>query len=161
MPIIKLSYQGELTESGLVFKNRKKFDSEMQDARKSKWKYVLVTVEKWKKKKSWQQAKYLFGVVYPMVVHGLNELGFEDLGEDEQGGKILVDVDTVHEYMKERFSTEYIKVVSPISGEVIKMNKTTKSMSTVQYMAFVESIRKFASEFLGINIPDPDPMWDQ
>lgn len=159
MPTTRLTYFGTITDTGLIFSNRKKFDSEIQQVRTSNWKEVFITIEKKKKKKSWLQVKYLFGLVYPMCVDAFNDLGFEDFGEDKKGAKILIDVETVHEFFKDRFSTEFVRISSPLTGEVIKMNKTTKTMSTTQYMGFIESIRKFASEFLGLNIPDPDPLW--
>ncbi len=143
--MVKLTYYGTVENGILKISNRKMYE---KDISQYEGKRMELTIQKAKKKRSTVQNAYLWAVCYPMAKHG-----FEEIGE------IGIDIDTIHRFFKDRFSDEYKQVVSPISGEVITLQKTTTTMSTTQMMTYIEQVAKFCSDFLGIVIPPPDPLF--
>lgn len=107
-----------------------------------------------------QQRKYYRGVVLQMIAQ---EAGYTD--------------EEMHEYLLQEFApkTEVSKGKRPrvnrwmSSLEKVKARrdrmiwdavsetrrKRTNDMDTAEFTAYVESVRRFASSFYGLNIPDP------
>jgi hypothetical protein len=96
---------------------------------------------------SWQQTKYLWAVVYKMIAV---EQSGPDCSQD--------DVEEVHREMCRMFNYEEMKVLEPVSGETIRARvpKTISDHTTVRRMEYIEQIRRWASDFLGLYIPDPN-----
>ncbi|MFA7361986.1 MAG: hypothetical protein WC139_13220 [Candidatus Kapaibacterium sp.] len=104
--------------------------------------YVL-TVEKKYRKRSNLQNSYLWGIVYPIFLRGLIDLGY-DSNE--------VDLDWVHDNCKDRFLR--YQIVNK-DGEYLEGIRSTKKLTTIQFMDYLADIKKWASEFLGVYVPDP------
>lgn len=92
-------------------------------------------------KRSSQQNRYYFGIVVPMIQKGILDLGTE-LTKDE-----------THEFLKSRFNS--VDIVNEGTGEVISVPRSTTGLNKEQFSQYIEKIQRFASEFLGIVIPDP------
>lgn len=103
-----------------------------------------VLVKKIRGIRTTQQNKYLFGVIYPYILQGLIDLGFDD----------ITNVDQVHELCKYRFTKE--SAVNHNTSEIIDFPASTTLMNTVQFATYIQEIRKWSSEYLLIDIPDPD-----
>ena len=103
-----------------------------------------VSVASARKGRSNDQNGYLWGCVYPMVLEGLIGAGWEDFTDCEQ----------VHELCKQKFASR--DIVNRNTGEVATLPSSTTEMDTVQFSAYVDSVRDWASEFLGVSIPDPN-----
>lgn len=88
------------------------------------------------------QNRYYHGLVVPMVQKGIEDLGTE------------ISIAETHEFLKARFNS--IEVVNKETGEVVAIPKSTSKLTTVQFNEYKEKIQRFASEFLGIYIPDPN-----
>ncbi len=43
-----------------------------------------------------------------------------------------------------------------IEGETIRVPKSTRKLTTKEFCEFVEKIQRWAAEYLGMNIPDPN-----
>ena len=104
--------------------------------------YSLV-IEKYRKSKSNAQLAWLYGQIYPIVLRGLNDAGWDE----------ITNVDQVDAMMKDRFANR--EIVNINTGEVMEVPALKRNMSTTEFITFVEAIRKWASEYLNINIPDP------
>lgn len=105
-----------------------------------------ITVEKSYNPRSKDQNAYLWGCVYPMMLDGLMELGWE-----------FTNVSEVHEYCKARFTRKEIVNIS--NGEVMVLPESTAEMNTAEMGAYFETLQKFSAEYLGVDIPDPDKYW--
>jgi hypothetical protein len=104
---------------------------------------ITITIEKKKKKRSNPQNSYYFGLVIPMMKQGFyNSLG-EHVGTDE-----------IHTFLKNRFL--FKEIVNEQNAEIIKMPQSTTELSTIQFEEYLDKIREFGLEFLGINIPLPN-----
>lgn len=106
-----------------------------------------VTVKRQHKQRSNPQNAWLWGSVYPMLLEGLLDAGWDD----------ITSVEDVHAFFKSMFSMH--KVVNYSTGEIVEIPTSTAIMDTVTFNAYVEQIRRYAREYLNMEIPDPDPNW--
>ena len=104
---------------------------------------IIITIEKKRKKRSNPQNAYYWGIVLPMMQTGF----YNNLGEH-------VGIQEAHEFLKGRFL--FREVVNQELGEVIKLSKSTTELSTIEWETYMDQIRAFSTEFLGINIPLPN-----
>jgi len=101
-------------------------------------------------KRSTPQNRYYWGLVIPMVQHGVKDMG-TDLTKEE-----------THEFLKARFNFE--EIVNHESGEAISIPKSTTRLNKMQFSDYIAKIQQFASEFLNIVIPDAGEqvkLWEQ
>jgi len=93
-------------------------------------KRVEVIVRKETKTRTSQQNRYLFGVVYAII-------------SDCTG----YDPEQVHDAMKVKFASQHLD-----NGLVI--TERTSKMTTERMTQYIDDIKRWASEFLGLYIPD-------
>ena len=105
---------------------------------------VVLTVEEFKAKRSSPQNRYYFGVVVKLIGHGLRDAGWEPAACQPEA---------VHEMMKREFLTvdEHVK-----DGVFLKRTRSTTELDTTEFMDYTEHCKRFAAEFLGVMIPDPN-----
>lgn len=99
-----------------------------------------------RKPRSNDQNGWLWGCIYPMLLDALIEAGWE-----------FTSVEQVHEYFKNMLTAE--KVVNKYTAEIVEFPGSTASMDTVTFSSYCEKLREYGSEYLGIDIPDPDKYW--
>lgn len=130
---------GHIKDGRLILSNPKRFKADLSFFKNES--IVELTIRK-KNKRSTQQNRYMFGVVYKEL-----EIRMRELGND-------VDVDIVHEFCKERFNPEAI--LGP-GGEIIgNKGGSTTEMNKDQFGVYLDKIIKFAAEILEIEIPLPN-----
>jgi len=108
-----------------------------------KGRYSLV-IEKYRKNKSNAQLAWLYGQIYPLVLKG-----FLDMGWDE-----ITNLDMVDAKMKSLFSTK--EIVNKHTGEIMIIPLLKREMTTVEMMTYTDAIRDWSREWLNIEIPDPE-----
>lgn len=117
------------------------YDALLTDmAKRPPGKYQL-TLKKVRDPRTRRQNAWLWGTIYPMLLEGLNDIGYE-----------LTDTKQVHRFCKDVFSDKYI---NKHTGEIIQIPDSTKEMDTVVFSTYIQVIREWASEFLYLEIPDP------
>jgi len=138
---MKLSYIG-IKEKDKTFRvvNSKILKQELENLPEGRYRLVI---DKYRKGKSNAQLGWLYACIYPFVLRGLNDLGWE-----------IADLDEVDVLCKDKFASK--EIINILSGEVMEIPALKRDMTTTDFMAFVEAIRKWASEDLGVNIPDPE-----
>ncbi len=134
-----LIFTASVTPEGLHFHNRKRYDYEMQSLA---GKEVRVTIERLRNSRSGQQNRYYWGAVVPIVCRGLNEVGYR-----------ISEPDT-HEYLKATFLHDHI--VNENTGEFLETIGSTRRLTTTGFMEYIADIQRWAAEFLGVDIPDPN-----
>lgn len=69
------------------------------------------------------------------------------------------DKDDIHDAMCDRFLKRKVFMVNRHTGEAEEREVARRSskLNADEFYAFVENVRLFAAEFLGLTIPDPDP----
>lgn len=58
-----------------------------------------------------------------------------------------------HEFLKGKFNYRTVELED---GHSLDLPCSTKDLTTVDFMIYVEKIQQFASELLGVYIPDPN-----
>lgn len=90
------------------------------------------------------QNAYYWHIVVPLVRDGLRDIGFDGITNN----------DKAHGYLKDKFLKQYYHNKNN-PEEVIELPGTTTELTTVQFMAFIAEVQQWASEWLGVIIPDP------
>jgi len=100
----------------------------------------VVLIIKPRAKRSSEQNRYYWGVVVHEITIRLRELGNE------------VTPEMVHEYLKARFNktTVYAK-----DDEFLEMAMSTTELNKEEFSEYVEAIKRWAADIIGIYIPDP------
>jgi len=106
-------------------------------------KTIEITIEKAKKKRSNPQNAFFHGVVLPIVYECLKD-----------AGHTLSFVD-VKDMLKLRFLKETV-LINEDTGEVLERIKNTSELTTTEFLSFIKEIQIFASEYFGVEIPDPN-----
>lgn len=91
--------------------------------------------------RSSEQNRYLWGVVYPFLLDGLREIGYP-----------YTSIREVHDFCKRTFADRHVNYHS---GEIIDIPESTKEMDRKTFATYLQVIREWALEYLGIDIPDP------
>lgn len=105
-----------------------------------------VNVKKVRKPRSNDQNAWLWGCIYPMLLDGMIDAGWE-----------FANVEQLHEFFKAQMTAD--QVVNRETGEVVTFPSSTAKMDTVTFSTYCEKLREYAREYLNIDIPDPDKYW--
>lgn len=137
----KIQYIG-IKEAGKAFRivNDKMLKEELLTLQNGKYR---LTIERYRKNKSNTQLGYLFAGVYPIVLKGLQDAGWE-----------FTSIDEVDEYCKSMFASR--DVLNRHTGEVIPVPGLKRDFTTTDMMIYVDAIREWASEFLNVYVPEPE-----
>jgi len=108
-------------------------------------KECFFTIEKVKKTRSNQQNRFLWGVVIPIVQQGLKDC----TGEWRTAENIHYNI------LLKMFAPEK-EIINTDTGECITEKISSSEMTTTQFMEYIMEIQKWSSEFLGVNIPNPN-----
>jgi len=136
---MKIQFTGKVEETGrLHIYNRKKFAESLSAFL---CKDVVITVERKKRKRSLSQNAYLHGIVIPMAKEGLLDVGYR------------LSTQETKDLLKSKFAI--FEKVNEETGEILEYVKGTSDMTTTELMVLIKQIQQWASEFLGIVIPDP------
>lgn len=146
----KLSFSGHVDESGKLQIDRQLFASTVKQF---SGKEITLTIEKRSKHRSNQQNSYLWAVVYPCVLHGLIEVGYDIEPNDTE---------LAHEWCKKEF-LENRKIgkkdVQNGSDDYITLPASTTGLTTEEFNQYIERISQFSAEYLGVVIPAPTAEW--
>jgi len=126
--------------------NLANYDKIKSEMGKFEGQYVEISISSVKRERSLSQNSYYWGVVLPMIT--------EEVAGKEQGRVDEEIVQQVHEEMKIRFLS--FEVESLVDKSKLTFTKATKELSTSEFESYLEQIRRFAKNELGINIPLPN-----
>ena len=136
----KLDLNADIDDQGAcTLHNRQRF---IQWCNENKGKNIRVRFTRAYGQRSTPQNRYYWGIVIKEIGIRLRELGHQWL-EDED----------VHLMMKLKFNYE---LIHSEEGEVLELPKSTTSLTTVEFMEYIDRIRQWAQGFLDIHIPEPN-----
>jgi len=137
----KLELNGHIDEEGkFTLTNRPRLQ---EWCRLNKGKNVVVSFKRKNSQRSNPQNRYYWGVVIKEISIRLREVGYPWLEDDE-----------VHEMMKLKFNFE--RMINEETGEALEIPRTTVDLSKTEFSEYIDRVRMWAAEFLGIDIPDPN-----
>jgi len=102
-----------------------------------------ITIEQVYGARSNPQNRYYWGVVIPAFVKGVSEEWGEQISQEE-----------AHETLKNQFN--YQETVNPETGQIIRLIRFTRKLSTVRFNEYIENCRRMIQEYFGIITPDPE-----
>ena len=111
---------------------------------------MTVCIAPEEKKRSTQQNKYLWGVVYKTIVD--NDPGFFccDVVDSLRKTARLSAAEVVHEFCKARFLPS-----ADLPGLQITVAPSTAKLPRKEFQDYVEAIRRWAADELQVFVPDP------
>ena len=131
---------GHITPDGkMVLNERATFLKLLQPL---KGREIELVVKRRSKTRSGYQNAYYWGVVINIVTEALVDLGNNVTHED------------AHEFLKANFN--YSEILNERTGEVMRVPRSTTELSTIEFSEYIEKIAQWASEWLKINIPEPN-----
>ena len=131
----------QLDQQGKVIAGRRRLIQALQSLSGQR---VLLTIEKYKRKRTSPQNRYLHGVVFPMLQQRLLDLGWKE----------AVSIEWVKDLIKYQFLK--METVNEKTGEVITSIRATSSLTTSEMMDFIADIQQWSAETLELYIPDPN-----
>jgi hypothetical protein len=140
LPLVTVT--GCIRRGKLHLHNRAQFDSAVSGLTDG-WE-VDILITRFRATRSAKQNAYYHGVVLQRLM-------------DHTG----IAADVLHDMMKVKFLSR-TEVVLDENGDVIDkfiLGRSTRPLKTDEFSAYVDDIRQWAAEKLGLNIPDPDPSW--
>jgi len=138
---MKLELNGHIDNEGkFTIANRLRLQ---EWCRLNKGKNVVVCFKRKGSQRSNPQNRYYWGVVIKEISIRLRDLGYLHLEDND-----------VHEMMKIKFCFE--REINENTGEVLDIPKSTTSLTTTEFCEYMDRIRDWAQEFLGIYIPSPN-----
>ena len=119
-------------------------------AKISEGEIMTVCLAPEEKKRSTQQNKYLWGVVYKTIVD--NDPGFFccDAVDSLRKTARLSAAEVVHEFCKARFLP-----AADLPGLQITVAPSTAKLPRKEFQEYVEAIRRWAADELQVFVPDP------
>lgn len=127
-------------ENGLP-KNNKKI------IRDSFWhfegKKITLVIKEQGNKRSNQQNAFYWGVIIPILQDGF----YNTTGD-------YYTISDIHDAMKAQFC--FKEIVNIETAEILKMPLSTTDLTTMEWEIFIDKIRNWSANFLGINLPFPN-----
>jgi len=108
-----------------------------------------ITIEKLYRKRSTAQNAYRWGVIYPEMLKGFQDVGYNEIKT----------IDQVHNFVKLHFLK--IEIRNEKTGEVWQTIRSTTELTTIEDNDLAEELRQFASEYLSIDIPEPNETMEE
>lgn len=108
-------------------------------------KEIIITIDKAKKTRSNNQNSYYWGVCIPLIQSGLKDATGEFRSSENIHYNILLPL----------FSPS-VEIINTDTGQVLTERISSSEMTTIQFMEYVMEIQKWSSEFLNVDIPDPN-----
>ena len=109
---------------------------------------IQVVFTRKRKARSSLQNAYYWAVVVPMILEE-----FINLGHDLQAGN-AEHIEAVHGFLKARFLTG--KTICDANQVEINLPPTTRDLSTVDFMDYLDNVCRWAAESLNLTIPEPN-----
>ena len=142
----KLIYEGKVKDGKIEMPRRVR----QEVCQTFEGRQIEVTFRRKRKRRSNEQNRYYWGVVIPEVIKGLIDVGNDDF----QLGN-TVHAEQVHEFLKAEILQNGEEIILA-GGEMKRLPATTTTLTTTEHMEFIDKVRAWAGEFLGINIPEPN-----
>lgn len=143
----KLTFPGHVDEQGKLHIDRQRFAN---DVRQFAGKEITLTIAKRSKRRSDSQNDYLWAVVYPCVLQGLIDVGYDIEPNDTE---------LAHEWCKKEFLQNRKIEKKDVPGEFITIPASTAGLTTEEFNQYIERIGQFSAEYLGVAIPAPTADW--
>lgn len=137
---MKATYTAKVINGRIVATDHRGYSAHLQAC---EGKAIRITVEPATRRRSTMQNAYYWAVVVPMVRDGIKNATGEVYSMEE-----------VHDFLKGKFNAA--PIVNQSTGEVEHIARSTASLKVGQMMDYLAMIQRWAVEYLGVTIPNPN-----
>jgi len=95
-------------------------------------------------KRSLPQNAYYHGVIIPLVLEGLKDIGYNEIRSHEDAHEVLK-----YLFLKKQIPNEN-------TGEVVEILGSTAKLTTTEFNLFIDQVIQWAAEYLNVQIPLPN-----
>ncbi len=114
---------------------------------------VDICIKKWRKNRSSKQNRYLQGAVYPAIDACVYQL----TGERYKNNDVLADdVKTAIGWVEPQKVVDWCNLSKKFITVMRNVPRRSNSLNTMEFQEYCDKIRKWAYEFLKIDICDPE-----
>lgn len=129
-------------ENGIgKIQGRKQFEADCRQLGTAK---MVMTMKRYKSKRSLAQNSFYYGAILPAVRQGLIDLGFSHAE---------VNLESVHELLKAKFLK---RDIANDDGLFISITLSTADLNKTEFGEYIDAIDRWAIDFLGFNLPVPE-----
>jgi hypothetical protein len=127
-------------KSNFRIHNRKDMETEIAALPDGRY---TIEIKKYRKNKSQEQLGYYFSCVLPMFLSAAVEQGWE-----------LTTIEECDAWLKSMFAER--DLINRNTAEIVKIPALKRNMSTTDFMVYVDQVRNYCAEYLGVYIPEPE-----
>ncbi len=138
---VKYTYILNIENGVGKIQGRKQFEADCRQLGNAK---MLITMNRYKAKRSLSQNSFYYGAVIPAIRQGLIDMGFSHAE---------VNLEAVHELLKAKFLK---RDVANNDGQFIELTLSTSELNKVEFGEYLDAINQWSIEFLGFPIPVPE-----
>jgi len=163
----QILFRTKIKDGKLSIYEKGKFDTAISVAPDGEY---WGTLEKIYNKRSVPQNNSVFGIAYKILKNCLQESTgeiwtidkvHEFCKDNDKNQNDLLPLDYLERIKKEWGANPKNQIANKETGETIILPfvVTTTKMQTIEMMEFYSNLQRFAAEWFGVEIPDPDPEW--
>ncbi len=138
---VEYKYILNISEGVGKIQGRKQFEADCRQLGNAK---MLLTMKRYKAKRSLSQNSYYHGAILPAVRQGLIDMGFDHAA---------VGLEAVHELLKAKFLK---RDIANDDGQFITVTLSTADLNKTEFGEYIDAIDRWSLEFLGFNLPTPN-----
>ena len=142
----KTETYGKIEDGKLSIIRRKEFVKSIKNLTKGRYR---ISIEKLYNKRSNPQNSYYWAVCLPICLKGFINIGYNEMQNNED----------IHSFFKNRYLKKLI--TSQHIDKKLETIASTTRLTTLKFNEYLENIKQFASEFLGILIPEPNESMEE
>lgn len=138
---VEYKYILNISEGVGKIQGRKQFEADCRQLGNTK---MVMTMKRYKAKRSLSQNSYYHGAILPAVRQGLIDMGFEISH---------VNLEAVHELLKAKFLK---RDIANDDGLFITVTLSTADLNKTEFGEYIDAIDRWSIEFLGFPLPLPE-----
>lgn len=138
---VKYSYILNIEQGVGKIQGRKQYEADCRQLGNAK---MVLTMKRYKAKRSLSQNGYYWKVIIAAVRQGLIDMGFDHAA---------VNLEAVHELLKAKFLK---RDIANDDGLFITVTLSTSDLNKTEFGEYIDAIDRWSLEFLGFNLPTPN-----
>lgn len=138
---VKYSYILNIEQGVGKIQGRKQYEADCRQLGNAK---MLLTMKRYKAKRSLSQNSYYHGAILPAVRQGLIDMGFDHAA---------VNLEAVHELLKAKFLK---RDIANDDGQFITVTLSTADLNKTEFGEYIDAIDRWSIDFLGFSLPLPE-----
>jgi hypothetical protein len=138
--MIQIDCRGEVKDNEITIFDRHRMKLLLKEL---EGKDIEIIIREKMPQRSVQQNKYYWKVVVERIQLAILELNGQNFSKED-----------IHDFLKNRFNAT--SVMNELTGEEIKIPKSTTKLDVLDFIVYVDSCKEFARDFLNLDLDKGD-----